>query len=191
MEILFSTMSRNIFIEQLQRGDKEAMRVFVNENQHVIYRTCLAYLQNEHDAADLTQNVFLKAFEKLEQYKGDSKISTWLTRIAINLSINYLRDNKKRLEQVDIADINLPDESNNSEKTRQTKKAVRKAIFSLPEKQRKVFILHFYLELSYKDISEITGLSVSSLESLLFRSRKKLKVLLEKYYNETILSTSF
>jgi RNA polymerase sigma-70 factor, ECF subfamily len=184
-------MSRNIFIEQLQRGDKEAMRVFVNENQHMIYRTCLAYLQNEHDAADLTQNVFLKAFEKLEQYKGDSKISTWLTRIAINLSINYLRDNKKRLEQVDIADINLPDESNNSEKTKQTKKAVRKAIFSLPEKQRKVFILHFYLELSYKDISEITGLSVSSLESLLFRSRKKLKVLLEKYYNETILSTSF
>lgn len=184
-------MSRNIFIEQLQRGDKEALGVFVNENQNLIYRTCLAYVQNEHDAADLTQNVFLKALEKLEQYKGDSKISTWLTRIAINLSINFLRDNKKRLSHSDIDEVSIPDNSKNIEETKQTKKAVRNAIFSLPEKQRKIFILHFYLELSYKEISEITDMSISSIESLLFRARKKLKDNLQTFYKENILSTSF
>lgn len=183
-------MSRNIFIENIKRGNKDALSAFVKENQNMVFRTCLAYVQNEHDAADLTQNVFLKAFEKLEQYKGDSKLSTWLIRIAINLSVNYLRDNKKRLNHADISNLNLPDESFSGQ-SKETRKAVRTAIFSLPAKQRKIFILYFYLELSYKDISDVTFLSISSIESLLFRAKKKLKEILEDYYINNIQDASF
>lgn len=182
-------MTINSFIEQLKQGDKQALTQFVNDNQDMVYRMCLAYVQNEADAQDLTQNVFIKAFEKLHTYKGDSKLSTWLTRIAINLSINYLRDNKKRLEQVDISSITIIESSDKN--TKETKKAVRKAIFNLPDKQRKVFILHFYLELPYKEICDVTGYSLSSVESLLFRARKKLKDLLNNYYKENILTASF
>ncbi len=179
-------MSNNLFIEQLQLGEKHALDLFVRENQDAIYRTCLAYVQNEFDAADITQNVFIKALEKINQYKGEAKISTWLIRIAINLSINYLRDNKKRLLQSDIAEIDIEENPDNKFTRAETRKAVRKAIFKLPEKQRKVFILNFYLELSYKEISEITDYSISSIESLLFRARKKLKALLQNFYKELV-----
>lgn len=182
-------MTKISFIEQIKQGDKKALTLFVNDNQDMVYRMCLAYVQNEADAQDLTQNVFIKAFEKLDTYKGNSKLSTWLTRIAINMSINFLRDNKKRLDQVDISTVAMADTS--SKNSRETKKAVRKAIFNLPEKQRKVFILHFYLELPYKEICDVTGYSPSSVESLLFRARKKLKDLLSNYYKEIVLTASF
>lgn len=175
---------KNNFVEKLILGDEKCLARFVTENQDMVFKTCLGYVQNEHDAADLTQNVFIKAFEKLKQYKGEAKISTWLIRIAINLSINYLRDNKKRMLHDDISQVETTISDTNNFRDDETRKVVRKAIYSLPEKQRKVFILSFYLQFSYKEIAETTGLSVSSIESLLFRGRKKLKSLLHNYHKE-------
>ena len=179
-------MTRNIFIEQLQKGEKHALEAFVNDNRTKVFRVCLAYVQNEHDAADVTQDVFIKALEKIDQYKGGAKISTWLIRIAINLSLNFLRDNKKRLQQVDSENIVVVSDNKDRLMTSEIKKMVRKAIYSLQERQRKVFILSFYLDLSYAEINEITGLSVSSIESLLFRARKNLRDYLQDFYDEII-----
>jgi RNA polymerase sigma factor (sigma-70 family) len=179
-------MIRNLFIEQIIRGDRQAVEVFVTENQEQVFRTCLAYLQNEHNAADLAQEVFIKAIEKLHQYKGESKLSTWLIRIAINLSLNYLRDNKKRLLQVELNEKGSNLRNEESGYNSEVKKAVRHAIFKLPEKQRKVFILNFYLSLSYAEIADLSGYSISAVESLLFRARKNLRELLLDFYNEFI-----
>jgi RNA polymerase sigma-70 factor, ECF subfamily len=176
-------MSRNLFIEKLLNGDSQALKAFVEENQNPVFRTCLAYLQDEHDAADLTQEVFIKALSKLNQFKGEAKLSTWLLRIAINMSLNYLRDNKKRLSKLNISaasNLESPVTRNNPE----IKKILRTAIYKLPEEQRRVFILNYHLDLSYKEISETTGYSISSIESLLFRARKKLRELLLDFYDE-------
>lgn len=174
-------MTKELLIEKLLKGDSHSFEIFVKVNQDKVFRTCLGYVQNEHDALDITQEVFIKAYEKIDQFKGDSKISTWLLKIAINLSLNFLRDNKKRQVNVDISAVKeLTTENNSDEK--QMKKAVRKAIYNLPEKQRRVFILSFYLDLSYKEIAEITQYSISSIESLLFRARKNLKSDLQSYY---------
>lgn len=175
-------MSKDIFIEQLQRGDQIALTRLVEDNQDNVYRTCLAYVQNEHDAADITQNVFINVLEKVGQFKGEATLSTWLIRIAINLSINFLRDNKKRLKQLDVTDLQMESDDNSDDSQKEAKRAVRNAIYSLPDKQKKVFVLHFYLKLSYKDIASVTNYSVSSIESLLFRARKKLRSLLQGYY---------
>jgi RNA polymerase sigma factor (sigma-70 family) len=177
-------MGENLFINQLLSGDRKALEIFVNDNRHKIFRICLAYVQNEHNASDLTQEVFIKALEKLHQYKGDSKISTWLTRIAINLSLNYLRDNKKRLQQVGLESFDFESNQPNKLLSGEVKQMVRKAIYKLPEKQRKVFILSFYLDLSYAEIGEITAMTISSIESLLFRARKNLRSYLQKFYDE-------
>ncbi len=175
-------MEYNLFIEQLKKRDDRALEILVKENQEQVFRTCLGYLQNEHDAADLTQEVFLKAMERLDQYKANSKVSTWLVRIAINLSLNYIRDNKKRLMQVDISDTDIEQESKSSFQNKEIKRNLRKAIYKLPDKQRSVFILSYYLDCSHKEIEELTGYSISSIESLLFRSRKKLRELLNDFY---------
>lgn len=177
-------MGDNLFINQLQNGDRHALEIFVNENRTRIFRICLAYVQNEDDASDLTQEIFIKAFEKLHQYKGDSKLSTWLTRIAINLSLNFLRDNRKRLQQTDISKFDFPISTSDGIVQDEIKKMVRKAIYKLPKKQREIFILHFYLDLSYSEINEITKLSISSIESLLFRARKNLRGFLQGYYDK-------
>jgi RNA polymerase sigma factor (sigma-70 family) len=175
-------MYRNIFVENIKNGDRQAIEVFVNENKKQVFSTCLAYLQNEQDAADLTQEVFIRALDKISQYKGESKISTWIVRIAINLSLNYLRDNKKRIQQVDLSNVQIPESVRITAQNRETKVAIRKAIYELPEKQRRVFILSFYLNHSYSEIAEITNTSISSVESLLFRARKNLRKLLLEFY---------
>lgn len=180
-------MSDQIFISKIKKGDEYAVRELVMSTRDVVFRTCLAYVQNTADAEDLTQEVYIKALGGIAKFKGESKISSWLVRIAIRLSINYLRDNKKRfnhldLEKADVADFNEA----NLFKTAEVRKAVRKAIFALPDKQRKVFILSFYLQMSYKEIQEVTDDSISSIESLLFRARKKLKELLQEKYEEII-----
>jgi len=177
-------MSKNLFIDQLIKKERHAIEVFVKDNEKAVYRTCLAYTQNENDALDLVQDVFIKALDKLHQYKGDSSLNTWLIKIAINLSLNFIRDNKKRRFHLDISDIQITDNKHNHLKKEETKLIVRKAIYKLPEKQRKVFILNYHLNLSYKEISEITGYTISSIESLLFRARKKLRELLIDIYKD-------
>ncbi len=177
-------MNRNLFVEQLLNGEKHALEAFVKENQNAVFRTCFAYTQNSHDAADLTQEVFIKAFEKLNQYKGEAKLSTWLIRIAINLSLNFLRDNKKRILHVDISEVKNMAETKSMETNPEIRKNLRKAIYKLSEEQRKVFILNYHLNMSYKEIAEITGFSISSIESLLFRARRRLRELLLSFYDE-------
>lgn len=179
-------MNKNIFVEQIKNGDRHALEAFVNDNRKKIFHICLAYVQNEQDATDLTQEVFIKALEKLHQYKGDSKLSTWLIRIAINLSLNYLRNNKKRLQQVELSDISIVSSQKEKLITKEIKTTVRKAIYALPEKQREVFILSFYLDMSYAEIMDTTGFSISSIESLLFRARKNLREYLQDFYDEII-----
>jgi RNA polymerase sigma factor (sigma-70 family) len=177
-------MGNNLFINQLLDGDRKALELFVNDNRNKIFRICLAYVQNEHDASDLTQEVFIKALERLHQYKGDSKLSTWLTRIAINLSLNFLRDNKKRLQQVELSEVDFETSISGKIISLEIKQMVRKAIYRLPEKQREVFILSFYLDLSYAEINEITKMTIASIESLLFRARKNLRRYLQDFYDE-------
>lgn len=183
-------MGETLLINQLLSGNRTTINAFVVENKDRVFRTCLAYVQNKQDAEDLTQNVFVKVFDKLHQHKGEAKISTWLIRIAINLSLNYLRDNKKRLQHLDVDSIEIKEEETSPVASKEVKLAVRYAIYRLPEKQRKVFILSFYLNMSYQEIKEVTGFSISSIESLLFRARKRLKSMLTDFYSEFIHSNA-
>ncbi len=179
-------MIHNLYINQLKNREPKALDTLVKEHQDSVFRICLGYLQNEHDAADITQEVFIKVLEKIDQYKGESKISTWIIRIAINLSLNFLRDNKKRLLHGELTDENMVDNDNGQFQSAETRKMLRKSIYGLPEKQRKVFILNYYLDLSYQEISNLTGFTISSVESLLFRARQKLRGLLNDFYNQNL-----
>ena len=145
-------------------------------------------LINMDDAKDIAQEVFINVFKSIDKFKGKSTLSTWIYRMAVNKSLNFLRDSKKRKFYFNLDSINklgrnnpreLSDDSSFSylekNEAEYKKKIIFKAIDRLPEKQRIAFLLSKYEEKSYKEIAEIMNTSFSAVESLIFRAKQKLK----------------
>ncbi len=135
-------------------------------------------VNNHEDANDLLQNTFLKAWSNIENFRGDAKLSTWLHKIAINESITFLEKERKRLH-VSIDDesatvINAI-ESDTDIDGDELRKELRKAIATLPEKQRLVFNMKYYDDMTYEQMSEILGTSVGALKSSYRLAVKKIE----------------
>lgn len=174
-------------IDALKRNDEAAFRKFVDTHRASVLRICTGFLHNSNDAQDVAQEVFIEVFRSAGRFRGDAKLSTWLYRIAINKSLNFIRSRKKhsilqRLESVtnnestDIED-KTEDDSGYEEKV----VMLQKALNELNRNQQIAFILHKYDNVSYKDISGIMGISLSSVESLIHRAKTNLqKKLLKK-----------
>ncbi len=190
-------MSEKQLIELLKDADESAFRQIVDTYQMVVYNTCLGMLHDEAAAKDLSQEVFIELFRSVHKFRGDSKLSTWLYRIAINKSLNYIRDNKKhsllksvqrffigeKEEAMQIVDYSARNPQELSEQDDHSK-ALHQALDNLPENQKTAFVLKNYDDLSYKEISEVMELSVSSIESLIHRARMNLQKGLKDYYDE-------
>ena len=177
----------------LFQDNEQAFRDFITQHQPRVYNAALNMLQNAEDAEEITQDVFVEAWHKAHTFKGESQVSTWLYRITINKCIDLIRSKKRKkrfafLTQLfhdsgepisDASDFVHPGiVSENKEKAA----TLYKAIEQLPETQKIAFLLSETGGLSYAEISEITGSSVSSIESLLFRARKNLRRILADYY---------
>jgi len=182
------------FIDRLKNRDEKAFRQLVEEYQHMVFRTCMGIVHNADDADDVTQEVFIEAFHSVDKFRADSKISTWLYRIAMNKSLNFIRDHKrsKFFQSIGLKSTpDIPDEEHNFDQPyealqqKQRKIIMDAAIDSLPENQRKAFVLSKYDELSYKEISEIMDISIPSVESLLFRAKQNLQKKLIHCYKKS------
>ena len=181
-------------IEQLKLGDETAFKTIVEQWKDMVYNTILGIVQNETEAEDLAQDVFIKVFEKISSFKGDSKFSTWLYRIATTTALDHLRSKKRKKrfgflqslgggndEKESIPDFNHPGVSlDNKERAA----VLFKAIESLPENQKTAYTLHKLEGLSYRDVSEVLNTTVSAVESLMSRANQNLRKELEEYYNK-------
>ena len=182
-------------IEQLKQGDETAFKAIVEQWQDMVYNTILGIVQNETEAEDLAQDVFIKVFEKIGTFKGDSKFSTWLYRIATTTALDHLRSKKRKKrfgflqsltgsggdEKEQIPDFNHPGVSlDNKERAA----VLFKAIEALPENQKSAYMLHKLEGLSYRDVSEVLNTTVSAVESLMSRANQNLRKQLEEYYNK-------
>ncbi len=181
--------------ELIRQGDEKAFRELVECYQNKVYRTCYGMLHNDMDADDVTQEVFIEVFRSADRFKGESKISTWLYRIAINKSLNFLRAKKRKnffqsiglSSEIQVAD----DEVNFDIKTDRIREEQRLSemnniIDSLPVNQRTAFLLHHINDLSYKEISETMQLTVSSVESLIFRAKRNLQKKILRDFNKKL-----
>jgi RNA polymerase sigma-70 factor, ECF subfamily len=188
-------MTEKELVDKIKRKDQQAFKVLVDKYHVAVINTCMGYLHNRSDAEDLAQEVFLQAYLSINKFREDASISTWLFRIAVNKSLNHLRDNQKRRNEKTLSliqsentnfDIEAGPESGSDYKTIESerKKNLHLAIDSLPENQKTAFILHKYDDLPYVKIAEIMNVSVSSVESLLFRARKKLQKKLHDCYKK-------
>ena len=151
-----------------------------------ILQTAHSLARNHMDAEDIAQDVFIQVFESLGKFRFESKLSTWLYRIAVNRSINHCKSPRGRAIKVDIESWKQQEVAQSPEMPQQQLleeqeqlELLHRAIDRLPENQRTALILNKYEELSYKEIAEIMGTSLSSVESLLFRAKNNL----EKIFN--------
>ncbi|OIN97392.1 hypothetical protein AUJ66_03550 [Candidatus Desantisbacteria bacterium CG1_02_38_46] len=176
-----------ILIKKIATGDEIAFEEMVLRYQNKVLNLIYRHINSSSEAEEIAQDVFVKVWSQAKSFKGNSKLSTWLYRIAINLSINHLR--KKKLKTVSLdKGIFLPDGKIKKDiaapidlqpdfamaKNRQAL-LIKNAVDSLPPTQKTAFILSKYENHSYARISEIMNLSIPAIESLLFRAKQNLK----------------
>ena len=187
-------MNETELLQKLKENDEEAFRLVFNENQKKVINTCYRLVYDRDIAEDITQEVFIKVFSSIDQFRGESKLSTWIYRIAVTKSLDYLRaqKRKKRLaffrnalgeDQVQI-EIPAPDYENPDVIADRTEgmKILNNALNHLPENQRVAFSLSKYDEMSSKEIADIMGSTVSAVDSLIHRAKKNLEKKLFNYY---------
>lgn len=163
-----------------QEGDRSAFDRLVERYQRDLYRLCYRYVNNHHDAHDMAQEAFLRAYRAIDRFRGDSSFSTWLYRIAVNTCLNFRSARKPDASELPES---LPDRSETAVEhiaRDQQSARVRKAVTRLPEKQRATLILKIYHELSHEEVAEVLGSSVGTVKANLFHAlgnlRKQLSV---------------
>lgn len=155
----------------------KAFEVLVDSYSEPLYWQIRKMVVNHDDANDLLQNVFLKVWKNIHNFRGDAKLSTWLHKIAINESLNFLNQEKQKKELTDNSEDdyllnNIEAESFIDGDSLEAELA--KAITTLPEKQRLVFNMRYYDDMKYEEISEILGTSVGALKASYHHAVKKI-----------------
>lgn len=151
-----------------------------------LYAVIRSFTNNHDDTDDLLQETFVKAFEHVHKFRGDSSLYTWLCRIAINQSISFQRKKKLRnfvsLENLSIPLMSRQRDPEGLMQETELKNMIREAVDQLSEKQKIVFNLRFYDELSHAEIAQITGNSVGTIKANFFHAIQKIKNYLDKNY---------
>lgn len=191
-------MEENELIRQIQGGDQRAFRELVETHQQQVFNTCVGFLHHEADAEDVAQEVFIEVHRSIHRFKGDSKLSTWLYRIAVNKSLDFMRKKKRQKRwgffQAIFGFDQIPEPAETSKgmlpgialEDQDRGRILFQAIDTLSDNQRIAFTLHKLEGLSYQEVTEVMGLSLSSVESLMHRAKKNLQKKLKHHYKRTI-----
>jgi len=165
-------------------GDEKSFNKIVSEYQKLIYWNARRLLGNHYDADEITQQVIIVLYNKLKTFKFNSSLKTWIYRITFTRSLNLIRKNKVRkfisFEEPSI-DINNENDIVKNFEDKEKLEKLNAVLNELPVKQREVFVLRKYDELSYEEISEITGKSVGGLKANYFHAVNKILNKLEDY----------
>ena len=180
-------------IVRLKKGDKTVYTEVVEHWQHMIYNTALSIVQNSEDAEDITQDVFVALYERIQDFREESTLSTWLYRITVRKALDQEKRRSRQKRGGFLQKIYTVKESeepvnfdhpgillDNKEKAAMLFKALKK----LPDKQRIAFTLHKMEGLSYQQIAAIMDTSLYAIESLQVRAKNNLKKILSDYYEQ-------
>jgi len=181
-------MTDSEIIRQIVQGNRNMYRKLVDRYQPMVFRTCMGFLHNKDDADDLTQEVFIQAYQTLQGFKGDASFPTWIYRIAVNASLNKIRKSSKNLliqgfetvfgsEKTKEFSFPIPDTENpeNILILHEHREWVQKALNSLPENQRTAIVLSKYDDLPQKEIAEIMNTTEGAVEALIQRAKANLR----------------
>ena len=185
------TNSDQIYIDKVLKGDTNAFAFLIDRYKNMAYTLAIKVVKSHEDAEEVAQDSFLKAYEKLESFQGNSKFSTWLYTIIYRNAITKIR--KKKVATSDIDDYVINNYSQGTEfpqleemKNEEQQKYVKEAIDRLPEKDALLITLFYMNESSIEEIEQITNLTQSNIKVILFRARKKLNTELSFLLKEEV-----
>lgn len=172
-------------IQAVLDGDVNAYEALVKEYEKNVYNLALRMTGNSEDAYDMSQEAFIKAYNSLSAFRGESKFSVWLYRIVSNVCLDFLRSKNRKPtvslsvenDDGDEVELDIADESNSPELVLErglTRDAVRRGLAALPDDHREILLLREIQGLSYDEIAEVLGLEAGTVKSRIFRARKKL-----------------
>lgn len=174
-----STSDDHALVRLCVAGNRQAFDVLVERHRRSVYQICYRFVSHHEDASDLAQDVFLRAYRGLKNFKGDSSLATWLYRIGVNVCLNRVAVKRPAMEPVEERHVDKGTEDPADAVLRRERAAiVRAAIAKLPRKQRATLILRMYHELSHKEIAGILGSSVGAVKANFFHALGNLKKIL-------------
>ena len=178
-------VSEKKIIEKVLGGDANAFEELVLKYEKTVYNLALRMVGDRDDAFDMTQEAFIKAYGSLSSFRGDSKFSVWIYRIATNVCLDFLRS-KSRKQQVSLtvsddddedAQLDIPDPSSAPEQQLMQKmsmQSVEEGLKTLPDKQRQILVMRELGGMSYAEIGKALSLEEGTVKSRIFRARKRL-----------------
>ena len=185
----YSSTDDPTLVRAAQRGDMAAFEELVARHRDKIYARAYSMMRNEEEAIDLSQEAWVKGWQRLRQFQGESSFATWMTRIVINLCLDQLRKQKRqRAESIEEID----EESGGVERQmpvvtvnptaglerQELRQRIDQALNQLSYEHRTVLVLHQFEEMEYKQIARTMGCSIGTVMSRLFYARRKLAALL-------------
>src|SRR5262245_25572214 len=191
----YSSISDEKLVRAAQKGDMAAFEELVARHRDKIYARAFSMMRNEDEAIDLSQEAWVKGWQRLKQFQGESSFVTWMTRIVINLCLDQLRKQKRhRAESIEL----MEEESGGVERQmpvvtvnpteglerKELRQRIDKALGQLSNEHRTVLILHEFEELEYKEIAKKMSCSIGTVMSRLFYARRRMANLMASYKRE-------
>ena len=173
-------------IQSILDGNQQDFKLLIKKYEANVFRTAIGFVHNKQDAEEITQDVFVKVYQSLSSFNNKAAFSTWLYRITVNSSLNYLRKKKRKGFWVSLSElVQLPSKDKQpetiiTERSEQT--IIQQALDSLPGKQRQAFVLSKYEELPQRQVADIMQISEGAVEQLIQRAKNNLKNKLEKIF---------
>lgn len=185
----YKSLDDNALVKRAKKGEREAFEELVVRHGEKVYARAYSMVRNEDEALDLSQEAWVRGWQRLQQFQGDSSFATWITRIVINQCLDHLRRQKRhRAESIEELDEEIggverqmpvvtPNPTEGLERA-ELRARIDRAMAQLSPAHRAVLILHEFEELEYKEIAKRVGCSIGTVMSRLFYARRKLAALL-------------
>jgi RNA polymerase sigma-70 factor (ECF subfamily) len=178
--------AEHLLIQRAQGGDPAAFEALVDQYARYVYNLALRLVSDPHEAENLSQEAFLRAWRGLRDFRGDASFKTWLYQIVTHLCYNRLPGLRRELQsmEVDESALELPDEQTTLEEnvlSHELCHALHAAMDRLPESYRLLLTLRHLQELSYAEIAAVTGMPLGTVKTGIHRARQQLRAWLQEY----------
>jgi RNA polymerase sigma-70 factor (ECF subfamily) len=178
----------HVLIEEVRAGTAGAFEEIMKRYEQLVYVTCYAYAGSREDALDITQNVFIKVYQKVDSFRGSGSFKAWLLRIAHNEGLNWIRDHARHTGHTELTPSNSPEAgaSQESDLLRQERwHMVQEALLHLNPRQRQAVVLRYFERTPIREIASILDCTEGTAKNILFRSLRKLHSHLVPHRRET------
>lgn len=189
-------MSTNdqVYINRILDGDTNAFAILVDRYKDLVYTLAMRMMKNREEAEEVAQDAFIKTYKSLDKFKGESKFSTWIYRVAYNTCLDRLKKNKRTQNTVTIDEytehqVKTIDNALDKIEASEKKEAIQQCIELLPSDDSFLLTLYYFEELSLEEIGKIVGLKPNNVKVKLFRSRKKLATILKERLDNEIIES--